>query len=152
MIQEDDDLVRGVGFVTIYSAFLEGVINELLSRLSVIEDFSEKIQREPISSRVGRAKKIIASIKDPAVSEICELLDLCSKHFEWRNEIVHSLIKSPDYHVENLQSLRPNVPARKVDPKEMYMLANNLNDLRGSVSRLFLFEVPRLLSLPRSNA
>ena len=62
LIEDDGDIVRGLGFVTMHSAHLEGRIDELLFDLSVIEDYSEKEQRWPISQKIKKAKKILATI------------------------------------------------------------------------------------------
>jgi hypothetical protein len=145
MIEDDGDIVRGLGFVVMNSAHLEGWIHELLFHLASIEEYTEKEQRWPISRKIKKIKGILSKTDDPLAVEICDNLDLCSEHFEWRNELVHGRIYAPECHEDNLHSSRPNVPNRKADSKELYMLANNLNELSVRVYRPFIFDLPRLI-------
>ena len=146
MIKDDGDIVRGLGFVAMHSAHLEGRIDELLFHLSGIEEFTEKAQRWPISNKIKRAKKTLGNIHHPLASEICKDLDLCKEHFEWRNELVHGRIYAPEYHEENLKSSRPNVPDRKATSEELYTLANNLVELDSRVYRPMIIQIHKVLS------
>ncbi len=145
MIEDDGDIVRGLGFVVMNSAHLEGWIHELLFHLASIEEYTEKEQRWRISRKIEKIKGILSKSDDPLAKEICDDLDLCSEHFEWRNELVHGRIYSPEYHKDNLHSSRPNVPNRKADSEELYTLANNLNELSARVYRPTIFKLPRLI-------
>ena len=145
MIEDDGDIVRGLGFVTMLSAHLEGRIDELLFKLSAIEEFTEKEQRWSISRKIKKAKKILGNIEHQITSEICEDLELCRDRFECRNELVHGRIYSPQYHKENLKSSRPNVPDRKACSEELYALANDLVALDSKVYRPMIIQLPRLL-------
>ncbi len=145
MIKDDGDIVRGLGFVVMNSAHLEGWVNELLFHLDSIEEYTEKQQRWSISKKIKKIKNILTKIDDPLAKEICEDIDLCSEHFEWRNEVVHGRIYSPEYHEDNLYSLRPNVPNRKADSKELYTLANNLDELSARIYRPTIFKLSRLI-------
>ena len=146
MLENDGDIVRGVGFVTIYSAHLEGRIDELLFQLSVIKAFTDKDQRLPISQKIEKARKILKSVSDPLAIEICESLVICKDLFESRNELIHGRILSPDYHEKNLKSSRPNYPDRPVTAEELYALANELITLGSQLYRPMIFELPRLLN------
>jgi hypothetical protein len=46
VIENDGDIVRGLGFVTLYSAYLEEQIDNLLIQLSPIEEYKEDKQRK----------------------------------------------------------------------------------------------------------
>ena len=146
MIEDDGDIVRGLGFVTMHSAHLEARIDELLFHLSVIEEFSENEQRWPISQKIKKAKKILATVDHPLASEIREDLDLCKDRFEWRNELIHGRIYSPQYHEKNLKSSRPNVPDREATSEELYALANDLVTLDSKVKVPMIFQLPKLLA------
>lgn len=145
MIKDDGDIVRGLGFVVMNSAHLEGWIDELLFHLNPIEEYTEKQQRWFISRKIKKIKGILSKTDEPFAKEICDDLDLCSEHFEWRNELVHGRIYAPEYHEDNLKSSRPNIPDRKADSKELYTLANNLNELSSRVYRPTIFKLPRLI-------
>ena len=146
LIKDDGDIVRGLGFVTMHSSHLEGIIDELLFELVVHEIFTEEEHKWPISRKIKKAKKIVSQIEDPLASEILEDLELCKEHFEWRNELVHGRIYSPEYQEENLKSSRPNVPDRKATSDELYTLANNLVELHSRIYRPMIIKLPRILS------
>jgi hypothetical protein len=145
MVEDDGDIIKGVGHVTINSAYLEESVNKLLVQLSIIEKFDDKKRKLPVSAKIKRAQKILGSLDDPLATEISDTLDQCSDHFEWRNGIIHGLIKSPDYHENNLESLRPNEPDRKLGSEEIYMLANSLENLRIALNSPMLFRLKTLL-------
>ena len=81
--------------------------------------YTEKQQRWFVSRKIKKIKGILSKSDDPLAKEICDDLDLCSEHFEWRNELVHGRIYSLEYHEDNLKSSRPNVPNRKADSEEV---------------------------------
>ena len=56
MLNDDGDIVRGLGFVALYSAYLEEQIDNLLFMLSAAEEFTEKEQRWPVSRKIKKAK------------------------------------------------------------------------------------------------
>jgi hypothetical protein len=58
MLQNDNDIVRGLGFVALYSAYLEEQIDKFLFMLSEVEKFTEKEQRWPVSQKIEKAKAI----------------------------------------------------------------------------------------------
>jgi hypothetical protein len=146
MIEDNGDITRGIGLITIYSAYLEGRIDDLLYQLSELEEYSEDEQKWPISRKIKKAQKILKSVKHEVADELLRILTQCKDHFEWRNELVHGRIYSPEYHQENLKSGRPNVPDRKADSAEIYLLANNLDTLNINVYRPQIFAVRRMLS------
>lgn len=146
MIEDDGDITRGMGFVTIYSAYLEGGIDDLLYQLSELEEYVEDEQKWPISRKIKKAQKILKSVKHEVADELLIILTQCKDHFEWRNELVHGRIYSPEYHQANLKSGRPNVPDRKADSAEIYELVNNLDALNTNLYRPQIFAVRRMLS------
>jgi hypothetical protein len=129
MISDDGDIVRGLGFMVIRAAHLEQEIDELLFQLSPLEPYAEKEQKYPISKKISKAERILSEYQNAFSLKILAELKDCKEHFEWRNELVHGRIYSPEYHVNNLKSGRPNVPDRQATSEELYMLANNLEVL-----------------------
>lgn len=145
MIEDDGDIIKGLGYVTMHAAHLERRVEDLLFQLSVIENYTEKDQRLPISGKIKKAKKILSSIDHPLMEEIIEDLELCRGHFEWRNELVHGRIYSPEYQKENLKSSRPSVPDRAANSDEIYILANNLVRLNSRIYRSLIIKLPKVL-------
>lgn len=104
MIQDDGDIVRGLGFVTMHGAHLEGRIEDLLTMLSPISPYTDKDQRLPVSKKIRKCIKALKGISDPDATSIIDDLERCLEHFKWRNELVHGRIYSPKYQKENLKS------------------------------------------------
>jgi len=104
VIEDDRDIVRGLGFATMHAAHLEGQIDDLLYSLSGRIEYSDKVQRKPISAKIKIAKKALSEIDHDLTREIVNDLDTCLDHFEWRNELVHGRIYSPKHHENNLRS------------------------------------------------
>ncbi len=129
-----------------HAAHLEHQIDDLLYSLSGRIEYSDKVQRKPISTKIKIAKKALSEIDHDLAREIINDLDTCLENFEWRNELVHGRIYSPKYHEKNLKSGRPNIPDRKADSAELYTLANNLNELRSRIYGPMLIRLPELLS------
>jgi hypothetical protein len=134
MIENDGDIIRGLGFVVMHAAHLEGKIDDLLLNLSVLEPYSPEEQKWPISKKIKKARSIISEIDSSFALQLMKELDACKEHFEWRNELVHGRIYSPEYHKENLVSQRQNVPSREANSGELYTLANNLVDLKNCLN------------------
>lgn len=144
MIKNDGDIIRGLGFVTLYSAYLEEQVDQLLHALTQMEEFDQKKQKWPISKKIEHAKGIIARLNSELEATI-EVLETCKKLFEKRNELVHGRIYSNLDRPETLRSGRPNVPERIVQPDELFELANELDEIRGEVYRPLIFKIPRNL-------
>lgn len=146
MLKNDNDIVRGLGFVTLYGAYVEEQIENLLRMLDPIEPFTEHVQRSPISAQIKIAKSIVEKIKFETQEELLGCLDAARKAFEWRNEIVHGRIYAGFDRDDTLKSGRPNVPDRTVDASELYGLANYFADLRSAIYRPMIFKIPRALA------
>lgn len=143
MIENDGDEVRAVGFIAIYAAHLEARIHDLLELLSPIVPYPEEEQRWQISRKMDACKKRVAKLADENLAELISDLDKCRDHFEWRNEILHSQLFSPEYNENNLVSTRPRVEPRATNAEELYMLANNLSSLNSNIYRPQIFDIPK---------
>lgn len=145
MLQNDNDIVKGLGFVTLYGAYLEEQIENLLRLLHPIEPFTEQVQRSMVSAKIKSAKAIIEKIEFETRDELLTCLDAVRDAFEWRNELVHGRFYGGFDREDTLKSGRPNVPDRAVDARELYDLANHLADLRAGVYRPMILKIPRAL-------
>lgn len=147
MIEDDGDEIRGLGFSTLHAAYLEGVIHDLLVMLSPVQNYTEEEQRWAIARKIKVARQRIKKLSNANFDELYETLAQCKDHFDWRNEILHSLIYSPEYVKDNLVSTRPGVPARRLEAKELYDFANNFNSLRLSVQLPMKSDLPKAIAL-----
>ena len=57
MLQDDGDIVRGLGFVALYAAYLEEQIENLLIMLAPLEACDEEKQRWPVTRKIKHAIK-----------------------------------------------------------------------------------------------
>ncbi len=146
MIENDGDEVKGVGFITIHAAYLEAQIHQLLVELSPIEDYPEEQHKWQISKKIEAAKKRLKKLDIEKYRELIENLTKCKHNFEWRNEIVHSMILAPEYNENNLVSTRPGVDPRPIDVEEIYTLANNLNELSLYILHPLIFDIPKTVN------
>jgi len=147
MEKDDGDIIRGLGFVTLYSAYLEEHIDALLSLLEHIEKYGEDKQRWPISRKINHAKTILSRIDNHEFHELIPNLDKCLSLFEHRNELIHGLMYSNhprQGHI--LKSGRKNIPDREVGSSELYNLANGFDNLRVTIYRPTIFKIPRAIN------
>ena len=149
-LESDGDVVRGLGFVTLYSAYLEEEIDNLLQLLESIDSSPTQHLRWPISRRLKKAKKLVTSLRAEELSELLADLDACGDLFERRNELVHGRIYSNygrgDEENAQLHSGRPDIEDREITPQELYDLANVVFGYQGAIRRPQLFKLPRILS------
>ena len=146
VIINDGDIIRGLGFVTLYSAYLEEQIDELLSLLSVIEKFDDKKRRWAISRKIKQAKNLIKSLNTPIFDELFSDLTYCKELFEKRNEVIHGRIYGNFNIPDILKSGRPNVPQRNITDSELYDIANKFRAMISIIYRPMINELPRFLT------
>ncbi len=144
-ITNDGDLVRGLGFVTLYAGYLEEQVDSLLFMLQPLEPFPEIEQRWSISRKLTKAIRLIAPLSFGYQAALLADLGRVRELFEWRNEIIHGRIYGNFDRPDTLTSGRPNVPERPVDAAELYELANSLNAARSAILRPMLFQLPQVL-------
>jgi hypothetical protein len=147
MLKDDGDIIRGLGLVTLYSAYLEEQIDNLCAMLGGIEEFGEDKLRWPISRKVKHAKKLLSKLDGPEITNLIINLNTCLALFEDRNELVHGRIYGGTFdRPHTLKSGRPNIPDREVDSAELYQLANEFYDFRTEIYRPMIFKIPRALN------
>lgn len=146
MLNDDGDIVRGLGFVALYSAYLEEQIDNLLFMLSTVEGFTEKEQRRRVSWKIEKAKRVAAKVEFEGRDDLVAVLDKAKDAFEERNKIVHGRIYGNFDRPETLKSGRPNVLDREIVSMDLYALANHFSDLQGEVYRPTIFQIPRALA------
>ncbi|HUO44579.1 MAG TPA: hypothetical protein VMT94_06665 [Burkholderiales bacterium] len=144
-VANDGDVIRGLGFVALYAAYLEEQIDNLLFMLCPIEPFPENEQRWPTSRKIEKAQRLITALEFDYRDDLLANLDTSRQLFDWRNEVIHGRIYANFDRPDTLRSGRPNVPDRVVKASELYDLANNLDEARSAVLRPLIFQIPRAL-------
>ena len=125
-LQNDGDVVHGLGFVALYAAYLEEQIDNLLFLFQQVEPFPENEQRWQTSRKIEKAKRLVAGLSFEYRDALFTDLDASKKLLEWRNEVIHGRIFANFDRPDTLKSGRPNMPDRLVESGELYELANNL--------------------------
>jgi hypothetical protein len=146
MIPDDGDIVRGLGFVSMYSARVEDDIDNLLCVTAPIEPFDEKKQRWPISKKLEHAAKLVESLGSSELDELPDALRYGLSLFERRNEIIHGRIYASFEKTDFLKSGRANVSTRAISSAELYELANEFFNYRGHLIGPKLFRFPRAVN------
>lgn len=144
-LPRDNDIVRGLGFVALYAAYLEEQIDNLLFMLQPVEVFPENEQRWPTSKKIEKAKRLLAGLSFEYRDALLGDLDKCKELLQSRNEVVHGRIYANFDRPDTLKSGRPNVPERVVEAAELYDLAENLNEARAAVLRPMILQIPKSL-------
>lgn len=146
MLQDDGDLVRALGFVSMYAAWLEEDVDDLLRELHKIEAFDNTVQRWPISRKLRHAAAIVRRLDSDEVRELPNHLEEASELFERRNEVIHGRIYAGPNQRDYLQSGRPDVPTREINSAEVYQLANEIWGYRGAFTGPPIFRLPRAIA------
>ena len=149
MQENDNDIVRGLGFVTLYAAYLEEQIDSLRHTLSAVQKVDDREHKWPISVRIDKIKEIVSTFEFEERNELLQNLNIAKILLDRRNEVVHGRIYANFDRDDTLKSGRPNVPERTIDAKELYDLANEFMGLRNEIYRPMVFKIPRALSLKK---
>ena len=145
-LADDGDIVRGLGFVTMYAAWVEEDVDDLLRMMQSIEPFEEKKQRWPVSRKLEHAAKIVRRLNSDELENLPEALEGAVALFERRNEYVHGRIYAGHDRVDYIKGGRPNAPTIPITSEELYALANELWNYRGHFIGPQLFRLPRAIS------
>jgi hypothetical protein len=142
MLKNDGDIVRGLGFVALYSAYLEEQIDNLLTKLGQVEEYNENKQRWPISRKIKHAIKIIEKFESTVFLNLVANLQTCIGLFEDRNKLIHGRIYANFDRPETLKSGRPNILDREAHSEELYKLANEFDAFREAIYRELIIKIP----------
>lgn len=145
-LADDGDIVRGLGFVTMYAAWVEEDVDDVLRLVSPIEPFDEEIQRWPISRKLRHAAKVIRVLKSGELAGLPEVLEGAVGLFERRNEFVHGRIYAGLDRADYIKGGRPKSPTKAITSAELYTLANEFWEYRGHFIGPQLFRLPRAVS------
>jgi hypothetical protein len=137
MLKSDGDIIRGLGFVTLYSAYAEEQADALLERLSRIEAFDDPKRKWRISRKLPHALELLERLERQSGAQLPNLKKVLQdgpELFERRNELVHGRIY-PGLHEgpDTLRSGRPNVPNQDIEAEQLYELANSFMNYQGAL-------------------
>lgn len=151
-VVDDGDIVHGLGFVTMYAAWVEEAVDGLLRILEPIEPFDEKKRRWNISSKLKHAARLIRALKSDELNGFPEDLEEAVALFDQRNEIVHGRIYAGHDRTDYIKGGRPDAPTNTITSAELYSLANEFWEYRNHFNGLQLFSLPRAMEKFRNEA
>ena len=126
MISNDNDVIRAVGYVTIFSSYLEGEVDAMLSQLIRISGKTRKKNIWAVAAKLKEIKKLLPDTEE-------HLIDRCLVKLEYRNMITHGqLIAGLGGNPDRLISGRDGTE-KEITPEEVYKLVNELDDLQRQV-------------------
>lgn len=146
MVQDDGDIVRGLGLVSMYSAWVEEDVDDILRLLSPIQPFNEAVQCWPISRKLKHAAKIVEGLESECLKDLPAALRDGLDLFNLRNEVIHGRIFAGFDKAVYVKSGRLYTPARVVTSAELYQLANEFTNYRGHLIG------PQVIRLPKAIA
>lgn len=146
MVQDDGDIARGLGFVSMYSAWVEEDVDDILRLLSPIQAFDKDIQSLPISKKLKHAARAVEQLKSELLIELPTALLAGISLFGKRNELIHGRIYAGFNQTTLVKSGRANTPTREVTSAELYQLAHEFINYRGHLIG------PQVIRLPKAIA
>lgn len=142
-MEDDGNIVRGLGFVTLNASYLEEQIEALLELLKIFKEYNGGWQ---ISRKIKHAIDTLTEFDENRFSDLISDLGTCLQIFEDRNSLVHGRIYAGINRPDTLKSSRPNMPDREVESAELYQLAKEMSEFRSAIYRPMIFEIPRALN------
>ena len=149
MLNNDGDIVKGLGYLTLYAAYVEEAVDNCMHILSKY-DFSppKKSQTWPISRKIAYIQTQI-SLKSLTheLSNFPALLNHLLELFEKRNELIHGRVYGPL--LGDKDTLRPGRltgSLRAISSEEIYSLANDFFSTLGGLNHASYYSLTRYLN------
>lgn len=143
---DDGDLIRGLGFVTLYAAYLEEAVDDCLN-IVVAHDAErdDRLYRRPTSQKIEYIQQQLRKL-EPLSDELAVfpmVLQAIGDLLEERNLVIHGRV----YAVQNVGDVRisgrPGVPETPANSAELYAFANKLYSARNPLLHASMFSLHR---------
>jgi len=145
-MNRDNDIVRALGFVALYAAYVEEGVDVVMERLGLVKKITDKERKWPISRKINWCIDVIEALKNSELAQLVSLLSETKRILEERNEVIHGRIYAGNERSDNLKSGRPGVPEREVTADELYDLAEELFKLQAAVPNINMFATMRAIA------
>lgn len=144
---DDGDLIRGLGFVALYAAYLEEDVDECLNVVACHDAGSDyqRLSHRPTSQKI---KYILEQLRklEPLSNELVvfpQILRIIGDLLEERNTVIHGRV----YAVPNIGDVRISgrlgVPETPANSSELYALANELHSACNPLLYASMFSLHR---------
>lgn len=148
-LTDDGDLIRGLGYVALYAAYLEEAIEEVFSAVNSVNGIHDpKMDRWQISRKLDHISQSMGGWAGMAdeLTRFLACIDPLKALLERRNLVIHARIYADPKTGDVLKPARagyPEVPAVSAD---LYDLANELFQARNPCLNASMFAIPRYAS------
>lgn len=105
--------------MTLYAAYAEGEIDELLGALPAETPFDGQKRRWPVGRKLNYALKLVRKLKSAQLTGLASALKDAQELFSRRNVLIHSQIFSGGRVANN----RSDAPIQKVSAEDLTQLA-----------------------------
>lgn len=145
-MNRDNDIVKALGFVALYAAYLEESVDVVMERLAQVREISSKERKWPVSRKITWCIDVLKLLKSTELNQLINLLGATKNVLERRNEVIHGRIYAGIERSDNLKSGRSGIPEREITANELYDLAEELLKLQGEVPNTNLFATMRVIA------
>ena len=147
-LKDDGNIVQGLGFVTLYAAYMEEAVEAGRAVLTALDPEPPKaIERWPISNQIKYMKdRLSAHAPLPEdLSQYPTLLDHVSELLKQRNEVVHGRIYAGmQGEDDELRPSRSGGSTKAIASTELYQLADSLFAVLNPLNHASVFALRRL--------
>lgn len=152
-IIDDGDLIRGLGYVALYAAYLEEGVDEVLTVIADHDpDCDIRLYRRPISQKIEYIQQQLRKL-EPLSDELAKfpaILQAIGELLEDRNIVIHGRVYAVPGVGDVRISGRPGVPKTPATSAELYVLANNLFSACNPLRHASMFSLHRQFEAVRT--
>ena len=142
---DDGDVVRGVGYVAIYSAYVEEAIDALLEALEAVEPVKQSLRSAQASKKIKAIKRRLQKLTTADFSDLLNDLETCAVLLESRHEVIHGRLYAQTRGPDMLHPGRAGRQSRPISSNELYELANALATCRSVLRRPLVIRIRRAI-------
>jgi hypothetical protein len=115
----EGDLIRPLGLVTLYCAYAEGEVDELLAVLSILDETKRSTSRWQIGRKLSYAERLARRLTAPGLPDFVATLRAARKLFMQRNELIHGRLFAGG----KLMPPGESKPTKTISPDELVAFA-----------------------------
>lgn len=152
-LQDDGDLIKGLGFVCLYAAYLEEAIDDVFSAVIVVNgEAAPKMDRWQISRKLKYIRHSMEAWEEltEELSRFMSCIEPIGDLLERRNLIIHGRIYADPKTGDVLKPARFGFPETPAISSDMYELANELFAARNPCLQASMFAIPRFSMVKNS--
>ncbi|MGF6444354.1 hypothetical protein [Paraburkholderia youngii] len=147
ILGDDGDLIRGLGFVALYAAYVEEAVDNCLEHFVEVGRVEGKARRRSTSQKIETLQAELK--KESALPEelngLADLLGHVGELLERRNVFIHGRVYATVDGDKIRRSGRPGEPQQEATSAELYELANQLFETLAGLNAAWVFRLGRHL-------